>query len=273
MTSVSYLRAWYHCHPKDSDTLSDALFAKGVWSVTAHTDTDSNTRLEAISELDIDHSTAQSVETVTDSDWLSAATCTQTETLIIGGFEIIPIGQSAEHPDKIPLYINPEAVFGDGHHPSTAICGQYLQTLNTTPQSVMDIGTGSGILALMAKQVFPTARVTGIDNDPAAIPRANDNSHANTLLCTFYAADALTQVPESPSDLVFANLPTDIQLALAPKLSQWVTPGGTVILSGIWETWQQTVLTAYLSAGFLLIEETLQDQWCGFVLQRREIDS
>ncbi len=272
MTSVSYLRAWYHCRPAESDALSDRLFAKGVWSVTAHTDTDTNIRLEAISDLDIDHRDAYSVETISDNDWLTAATCTQSDSLIIGQFEIIPIGQSAQHPDKTPLYINPDAVFGDGHHPSTAICGQYLQDIKIpTPDTILDIGTGSGILAFIAKHRFPTADVTGSDIDPASIARATDNSRENKLGCTFYESDALTQTPKSPADLIIANLPTDIQLPLAPRLAQWVTPGGTLILSGIWETWHDEVLRAYLAAGFLVIAETIQDQWCGFLLQKGPI--
>jgi len=266
MTSVSYLRAWYHCHPAKSDTLSDRLFAKGVWSVTAHTDTDTNTRLEVISDLDIDHSDAHSVETVIDQDWLTAATCTQSESLIIGQFEIIPVGQAPQHSDKTPLYINPDGVFGDGHHPSTVLCGQYLQEIDIpTPDEILDIGTGSGILAFIAKHRFPTATVTGSDIDPASVIRAADNGRINGYQCDFYEADILSESPKTKADLIIANLPTDLQLAIAPRASQWLTAGGRILVSGVWETWETAVIDAYAAAGFSVLEKTIANGWCGFV--------
>lgn len=266
MTSVSYFRAWYHCSIADSETLSDMLFAKGVWSVTAHADSDTNTRLEVISDLDIDHSDAHSVETVIDQNWLTAATCTQSESLLIGQFEIIPVGQRPQHPDKKPLYINPDGVFGDGHHPSTVLCGQYLQDIDMpTPGEILDLGTGSGILAFIAKHRFPTATVTGSDIDPAAVIRATDNGTDNQLACAFYEADILSENPKTKADLIIANLPTDLQLEIAPRVSAWLTAGGRVLVSGVWETWRSAVIAAYTQAGFSLFQHTTQDGWCGFV--------
>lgn len=265
----TYLRAYYHCKPSESDALSERLFAKGVWSLTEHHE-DTITRIEALSDVDIDHSDAQNVETVTDHDWLTDATCTQEISLVMGDFEIIPMGQSARFSDKTPLYINPTGVFGDGHHPSTVLCGQALQSVTPTPQHVLDIGTGSGILALIAKHRFPTARVTGIDIEATSIEIAQANSRVNQLVCDFFHTDAAQYQPLTQPDLIVANLPTDLQLLLAPHIATWLAPGGQVVVSGVWETWETTVEDAYLKEGFQIFSTDTQESWCGFVFCKRK---
>jgi ribosomal protein L11 methylase PrmA len=67
-----------------------------------------------------------------------------------------------------------------------------------------------------------------------------------------------------------ANLPTDIQLLLAPHIATWLAPGGQVVVSGVWETWETTVVDAYLKEGFQIFSTDTQDGWCGFMFCKRK---
>lgn len=130
------------------------------------------------------------------------------------------------------LVIEPSTGFGTGHHATTRLCLEALQTLKLQGLSVLDVGTGSGILALAAT-LLGAKRVLGVDNDPDAIRAALENRRLNDIRqVRFRLADLLsTTLPVA--DVVTANL-TGAQLVRASdRLAGAVRPGGTLIVSGV----------------------------------------
>jgi ribosomal protein L11 methyltransferase len=145
------------------------------------------------------------------------------------------------------MVIEPSMGFGTGHHATTRLCLLALQTLPLTNLSVLDVGTGSGILALAAARLGAAAAL-GIDCDADAIQAANENlaldrdSRARFLLADLASADV------EPADVVFANLTGALLARSAPLLLGLLRPGGVLIVSGLLEEERDDVCRAFAAA-------------------------
>jgi ribosomal protein L11 methyltransferase len=153
-------------------------------------------------------------------------------------------------PGALRLVLEPGLAFGTGDHPTTGLCLEELDRfVQSHPgASVLDVGTGSGILAIAAKKLGAGATV-GTDNDPVALRVARENAEVNGV-----AFDVRAEIPEGATfDLVLANILANTLCDLAPGLSRAVAPGGRLLLSGILETQAAEVEAAY--APFLVPRE------------------
>ena len=135
--------------------------------------------------------------------------------------------------------------FGSGHHATTRLCLQALQTLPVSGASVLDVGYGSGILAIAAAKLG-AADVRGIDVDADALESARAGAAMNGTpqTLTFHPAD-FRQGSLGPSQIVLANLTGSMLAASVVPLLACVTPGGHLILSGITTAEAPMVLDAY----------------------------
>lgn len=158
------------------------------------------------------------------------------------------------------ITILPSMGFGTGHHATTRLCLAALQACEVTGASVLDVGTGSGVLALAASALG--ARISrGVDNDPDAVANAVENLSLNPghLAVTFEVLDAVhTQFPAA--DIVLANLTGAMLVRNAPRLTACVSPGGTLIVSGLQPHERDDVLEAF-GPGAPIRSETESD-WC-----------
>jgi ribosomal protein L11 methyltransferase len=133
---------------------------------------------------------------------------------------------------RMTLVIEPSTGFGTGHHATTQLCLEALQTLKLQGRSVLDVGTGSGILALAAARLG-AKQVLGIDNDPDAMRAARKNRRLNKHPRVRFTLGDLLSTTLPAADVVTANL-TGAQLARASdRLAGAVRPGGTLIVSGV----------------------------------------
>jgi len=139
--------------------------------------------------------------------------------------------------------------FGTGHHATTRLCLRALQAVDIANRDVLDVGTGSGVLAIAAV-CLGAARAVGIDYDPDAIQAANENLALNPGVKTveFRVADLLTGGLPS-TDVVTANLTGAFLVRRAGLLQDLVRPGGTLIVSGLLEDERDDVLRAFTHAG------------------------
>jgi ribosomal protein L11 methyltransferase len=179
-----------------------------------------------------------------------------------------------ERPDaerRQVVVIEPGRAFGTGSHGSTRGCLELLErTLAREPaERVLDVGTGSGILAIAAARLGAVS-VTGLDLDPDAVAAARANATRNGL------ADRVTVEPGGPEDwsgppaaLVLANLLAPALVALAPALGRCCATPGRLIAGGLLSHEVPAVTAAFVPEGFALAEVLEQEGWASLLLARR----
>lgn len=174
-------------------------------------------------------------------------------------------GPGSEAP--LTLVIEPSMGFGSGHHATTRLCLEALQTLNAAGARVIDLGTGSGILAVAAARLgaFP---VIALDHDPDALDAARAAAAANAPLpgLSFVEADFRTW-PAGAADIVLANLTGTMLAADAQAVAGHVVPGGHAVLSGITTAEAQAVLGAWRPLMDLRWRGD-RDGWVGLLLRK-----
>lgn len=130
------------------------------------------------------------------------------------------------------LVITPKMSFGTGHHATTYMMLQAMQQLDLRGRRVLDLGTGTGVLAILAEQLG-AARVLAIDNDDWSIANALENTTANGCSrITIVQRDTATG-PEGPFDVILANINKHVIIPQLPRMEQQLTNEGVIILSGL----------------------------------------
>lgn len=188
------------------------------------------------------------VEEVPDQDWGEAWKQGLTP-LAIGRAFVRPSWIAAETPPGMAeIVLDPGMAFGTGTHPTTSLCLAALSDLLAARPGarVLDVGTGSGLLAIAARKLGAGA-VTGNDNDPVAVRVARENAALNGVELDLNERDVGGQ--RGPFDLVLANILANTLVELAPALAAQLAPGGVVLLSGILTPQEAEVRAAYLAAG------------------------
>lgn len=130
----------------------------------------------------------------------------------------------------ILIIIEPSMGFGTGHHATTRLCLELMQGLDLRDRRVIDVGTGSGVLAIAARKLG-AAFVVAVDNDPDALQNARENAERNGVSIELVEAD-LDTWRAAKADLVVANLTGAVLRRYADVLRGLVVPGGTLIVSG-----------------------------------------
>ena len=249
----------------------DDLHAPRVW--TAHFSTSvQRDAAEATMRADAAFAALEIRRTeVEDEDW-ARRTQADLPAIRIGRVTIAPPWDlpkpSLQVPDpSITILIEPSRGFGTGHHQSTRLCIVLLQSRNVTGLRVVDVGTGSGVLAITAAKLG-AAVVSAMDNDPDAVENARENITANGVDDVVVAhVDDLTTTTVAPADLVTANLTGTLLSQLASDLARLVRPGGTLIVSGF-NIDEKARVTEALATDFDLSEIAEEEDWFAFVLTR-----
>jgi ribosomal protein L11 methyltransferase len=165
------------------------------------------------------------------------------------------------------VVLDPGLSFGTGQHATTRFCLQQLVALRdpaASSQSMLDVGTGSGILAIAAVKLGYQP-VNAFDFDPDCVRVANENTELNGLATVLTVThDDITQVPKKPKQrysVVCANLIYDLLIAERDRLLARVAPGGSLVLAGILETQFGVVRKAFEEAGWKLVAATTDKEW------------
>ncbi|HEX7196480.1 MAG TPA: 50S ribosomal protein L11 methyltransferase [Candidatus Limnocylindria bacterium] len=209
------------------------------------------------------------VRSVDDADWTDA----WKEHYVaqrIGRVVIVP--SWAEEPladDEVAITLDPGMAFGTGLHPTTRGCLELLQRVEPMPATVLDVGCGSGILALAALRLG-AERAIGIDTDPLAVAASRENAERNGLADRFEARHGT--LPAGTSDrspLVLANLVAAVLVEIAGRLAAHLAPGGTLLASGIIELRAGEVTDAMRRAGLRIAERRDDGEWVSLRLEHR----
>lgn len=166
------------------------------------------------------------------------------------------------------IVIEPKMSFGTGHHATTQMCAELLIDTVRSGERWIDLGTGTGILAIIAAKCG-AEHVHGIDNDSIAIEEAKLNAARNGCCqkIEYHIADVLN-VHLPTSDGVVANLYSSILEQMSSSIATSLRAGGYAILSGILIEQEPSVLCAYQEKGFILERRLEQGQWVALLLRR-----
>lgn len=164
------------------------------------------------------------------------------------------------------IVIQPSMGFGTGHHATTRLCLAHLQALEPRGRSVIDVGTGSGVLALAASRLGASP-VLAIDDDPDAIQSARENVDLNPGVEVTLGVVDLRRASVRPFDVVLANLTGGLLASAAGALQQLAVAGGRLVLSGFMTHEERDVLAAFASC--TIEHRSREDEWVCVTLLRR----
>jgi ribosomal protein L11 methyltransferase len=165
---------------------------------------------------------------------------------------------------RMLIVIEPSMGFGTGHHQTTRLCLRALQDVGVRGKRVLDLGTGSGVLAIAAAKLG-AASVLGVDDDPDAVDAARKNVTLNDVAVRIERADIKTAETE-PADVVVANLTGALLVRFADGVMRHATPGGLLILSGFTEDERFSVGHAFRALE--TVRDDREDGWIGLTLRR-----
>ena len=215
---------------------------------------------------------AVSFSAVADADWMQKWK---------EGFEPTAIGEQllvapswrlpADAEGREVIQIDPGMAFGTGTHETTRLCLELIERY-WRGGSLLDVGTGTGILAIAAALLQPDSRIIAIDVDPVAVEVARENIAINRV------TNQVSVLEEQPGnlggqifDVVVANLTAEVIVDLMGELANCVKPEGWMILSGILNELGDDVERSALEAGFEITERQKAGEWSAIVAGRRVI--
>ena len=170
-------------------------------------------------------------------------------------------------PGDLVIELDPGMAFGTGTHETTSMCMQLLEKHLQEGMRVMDVGTGSGILAIAAARLG-AREVLAIDIDPAAVKVARENIALNHVQDRVRAVEGdLCKSEAMPCDLAVANIVADAIRMLAAPLTRHLKKGGLLICSGIIREREQDVLEAALAAGYAVADRLEKGEWVALALR------
>ena len=191
---------------------------------------------------------------------------------------VIPSWETVEEEDqgKMVLHIDPGTAFGTGMHETTQLCIRQLKKYVTPDTVLLDVGTGSGILGILAL-MFGAQRVVGTDLDICAVEAVRENLEANHIdpeKFEMMIGNIITEkeiqdrVGYGCYDIVAANILADVLVALSPVIVNQMKPGGIYITSGIIDDKEAVVVEAVKAAGLEVLEVAHQGEWVGVTARK-----
>ena len=174
-----------------------------------------------------------------------------------------------EDRDKMIIHIDPGTAFGTGMHETTQLCIRQLKKYVTKDTELLDVGTGSGILSIIALKLGARHAV-GTDLDPCAVPAVEENKEVNGIPVEAFDMmigniiddkEVQDRVGYEKYDIVTANILADVLVPLTPVIVHQMKPGAVYITSGILDVKEEVVKEAVVAAGLEVVEVTHQGEW------------
>jgi ribosomal protein L11 methyltransferase len=223
------------------------------------------------------------VAAVADEDWVTLSQ-QGLEPIRAGRFFVhTPMHRDAVPADAIALEIDAGRAFGTGQHETTSGCLIALSKMKAQGlvfSDILDLGTGTGLLAYAAMKLWPVARATASDIDPVSIEVAAENAAVNAVKLGRARGEAeLVVAPgmehprlkaRGPYDLIIANILAQPLIELAPSVAAGLAAGGRLILAGLLEGQAERVAEAYRRQGLMLTGRVERGEWPTLVMRKRK---
>lgn len=183
---------------------------------------------------------------------------------------VVPQWLTPDNPEgRLPVLLDPGMIFGTGAHASTQMCMIALEQAVHGDESVIDLGSGSGILSITAL-LLGASHATGVDIDPKAEDIARENASINGLGPDRFTAvtgdviadQAMMDRLAGSYDLVLANIVADVIIPLSPLVPRFLKSDGLFICSGILEQRLEEVRSAIIEAGLKIVSVQMIEDWC-----------
>jgi ribosomal protein L11 methyltransferase len=220
---------------------------------------------EALRIYDLPSSSVRdmNVREVAQRDWLEEWK-QNWQPVEIGRFVIAPPWSNLDDVhDRLIIRIEPGMAFGTGTHETTRLCLQAIEK-HFTGGSFLDVGTGTGILAIAAAKLFPEARIEACDTDEMAVAIARENAVANGVADQIDLRAGSVEESTASADLVCANLTADVITQILPSLVSLTC--GKLILSGILETQVEMVQAGLHDNGIDEFEIEQDGEWVALIV-------
>jgi ribosomal protein L11 methyltransferase len=262
--------------------LAVSLFEEpgGGWEVVAYyeSEPDRDTIAATIEDLLAGSSSALTLEPVPGENWVAISQAglppVAAGRFLVHGSHDRAIGRQRRN----AIEIDAGEAFGTAHHATTLGCLLAIDRLTRQRRfkRILDLGCGSGVLAIAAARALPDATTTASDFDPEAVRVATENVRKNALAGRVGVVTSLGLAHpllrrRAPFDLVIANILAEPLIDLAPRLARAVRPRGIVVLSGIIPSQAAAVLAAYGAAGFARIRTDWLNGWVTLTVFRRAL--
>jgi ribosomal protein L11 methyltransferase len=223
-------------------------------------------------------------ERLEDEDWVTLSQ-QGLEPILAGRFFVhTPAHRGAAPAGAIALEIDAGRAFGTGQHETTSGCLEALSRLKAQGRSVgnlLDLGTGTGLLAFAALRLWPAARAAASDIDPVAIEVAAENAAVNGValgrsrgrleLAVAAGLDHKRLKARAPFDLIIANILAGPLIDLAPTTAAALAPGGDLLLAGLLDSQAEAVAAAYRRQGLRLVGRIERGDWPTLVMRKRRM--
>lgn len=214
------------------------------------------------------------VSEVEESNWATAWKKYYHPVRITRMLTVAPSWENYQTEDPLEkiITLDPGMAFGTGTHPTTSLTLTALETVLRGGETLLDVGTGSGVLSIAAKYLG-AKDVYAFDLDEVAVRSAKENMDMNEIAKDVHvsANDLLTGI-EIESDVIVANILADIILLMIPDAWRLLKQTGTLIVSGIIEEKKQMVLDAMLEQGFIVDQIFQQKDWYAIILKKPEVE-
>ncbi|MDA9428191.1 Ribosomal protein L11 methyltransferase [Enterococcus mundtii 1A] len=214
------------------------------------------------------------VSEVEESNWATAWKKYYHPVRITRLLTVVPSWESYQTNDPLEkiITLDPGMAFGTGTHPTTSLTLQALESTLRGGETLLDVGTGSGVLSIAAKHLG-AKEVYAYDLDKVAVRSAKENMDLNKVAKDVHvSANDLLKGIEIESDVIVANILADIILLMIPDAWRLLKQTGTLIVSGIIEEKKEMVLTAMEEQGFVVDQVFQQKDWYAIMLKKPEVD-
>lgn len=208
------------------------------------------------------------VEAIEAQDWNAAWKAHYAPVDIGARLRVVPAWQTAPADGRVILRIDPGQAFGTGTHETTQLVATLLEDLPLQGAHVLDVGTGTALLAMAAVKLGAASAV-GVDNDAEAIESAQENVAINDLQrnVTLHVAESPRALPAGQYPVVMANIISSVLLKLREPILERVAPAGTLLLSGVLTEEADAFLRRFAPAGWTVSRRVTAAEWSGFALQ------
>jgi ribosomal protein L11 methyltransferase len=262
-----WIKAYLPVHTPEEEAEQRRRIAEGLWHLA---------QLRELGEPEF--------RLLADEDWAEAWKASY-KPLSIGRRVVIKPSwcEWQAQPGQIVIELDPGQAFGTGLHPSTQLCLLGLEDYSRPAQTVLDLGTGSGILAIVAARLG-AGRILAVDIDPLAVEVAEENVRLNGVWEQIVVAqgslpprdandravaEAAGRLAPAGFDLMLVNILAEVIVEMLRRdLARWLAPGGVMITAGIIRERQALVESELAAAGLAIIERRQQGDWISLVAQK-----